>query len=125
MSWQEVLGLVVAALAGLNLLTLWRARRAESLHPPLGQFLIVEGTRLHYLRRGSGPPLVLLHGSDGFLQDWSMTILDRLARDYDTIAFDRPGHGYSDPPCREAATPQVQSRILRAAMYQLGIEKPL
>src|SRR3954468_12862753 len=31
--------------------------------PPLGQFLDVDGVRLHYLDRGAGRPVVVLHGN--------------------------------------------------------------
>ena len=30
--------------------------------PPIGRFITVEGVRLHYVERGTGTPLVLLHG---------------------------------------------------------------
>ena len=39
------------------------ARNAENDNPPAGQFLEVNGVQLHYVERGSGPPLVLLHGN--------------------------------------------------------------
>jgi pimeloyl-ACP methyl ester carboxylesterase len=49
---------------------------------------------LAYDRRGSGPPLVLLHplGSDRLVWD---PVLDRLAEERDTIAIDLPGFGGS------------------------------
>src|SRR5438874_5431797 len=112
MIWGIVCGAIVVGLAVLACVGLIRARFAESAYPPLGQGVTVEGTRLHYLRKGSGPTLVLLHGSDGFLQDYATTVLDRLAADYDVLAWDRPGHGYSDPPANSVATPEVQARLL-------------
>jgi len=42
---------------------------AENDNPPAGQFLEVNGVRLHYVERGSGPPLVLLHGNGSMIQD--------------------------------------------------------
>jgi hypothetical protein len=42
--------------------TAWRARAAELQHPPAGEFLEIDGVRLHYVERGAGPALVLLHG---------------------------------------------------------------
>jgi pimeloyl-ACP methyl ester carboxylesterase len=49
---------------------------------------------LAYERRGSGPPLVLLHplGADRHVWD---PVLDRLARERDVIALDLPGFGAS------------------------------
>jgi pimeloyl-ACP methyl ester carboxylesterase len=55
----------------------------------------VNGTLLHYVRGGRGPPLVLLHG---FPQDWSeyQTIMPRLAARFTVIAVDLRGVGGSE-----------------------------
>ena len=101
------------------------AGRAERRFPPAGEFLSVEGVPLHYVRQGEGMPVVLLHGSDGFLQDYTLTILDDVAREFDAIALDRPGHGYSGLPDGERATAPVQARMLHEALAQLGVQRPL
>jgi pimeloyl-ACP methyl ester carboxylesterase len=58
-------------------------------------------TSLTYDRRGSGPPLLLIHGIGSHWQVWE-PILDRLAPHRDVIAIDLPGFGTSplwpDPP---------------------------
>ena len=110
----------------LNLLTWHRARLAEKRYPPQGQFVTVAGLRLHYLRRGEGrgPLLVLLHGSEGFLQDFD-AIFDALSPRYDVIAFDRPGHGYSDSPSLRDCAPDRQADLIYQALQQLGIKQPL
>src|SRR5689334_10110871 len=74
------------------------ARRAEVRYPPEGAFVTVGGCRLRFLRQGSGPPVVLLHGSDGFLEDFAPVLRAPSADALDLLAFDRPGHGYSDAP---------------------------
>jgi pimeloyl-ACP methyl ester carboxylesterase len=58
----------------------------------------VSGTTLHYVRGGSGPGLILLHG---FPQDWSVfrRIMPRLAPKFTVVAVDLRGIGGS------AATP--------------------
>src|ERR1051326_4647789 len=89
----------VAAVGVYGCCALWarrQRRRAERRFPPTGDFLAVEGAPIHYARRGEGRPVVLLHGSDGFLQDYATTVLDRMAVEFDAVAFDRPGHGYRD-----------------------------
>jgi len=55
-------GVVVAAVASA-LLNRWLAQKAERRNPPLGRFITVDGVRLHYVDRGTGTPLVLLHAT--------------------------------------------------------------
>jgi pimeloyl-ACP methyl ester carboxylesterase len=56
---------------------------------------VVLGTRLVYYDRGSGTPLVLVHGMFGDHLDWS-AVLESLAEQYRVIAIDLPGFGGSD-----------------------------
>jgi pimeloyl-ACP methyl ester carboxylesterase len=51
---------------------------------------------LHYIRRGSGRPLLLVHGIGGSWRSWN-TILAALAAERDVIAIDLPGHGETPP----------------------------
>jgi pimeloyl-ACP methyl ester carboxylesterase len=51
---------------------------------------------LAYERRGSGPPLVLLHGVGHRRQAWD-AVVDRLTPHRDVILVDLPGHGESPP----------------------------
>ena len=98
------------------------ARNAESDNPPAGQFLEVDGVRLHYVERGSGTPLVLLHGNGSMIQDFeSSGLIDLAARNYRVIVIDRPGFGHSDRPRNVVWTPAAQAELIRAALRQLGI----
>lgn len=82
------------------------ARETERAHPADGRFVVVEGVKLHYLERGDGPPIVLLHGNGVTAQDWAVSgVFDGLATDHRVIAFDRPGFGYSDRPRNVNSTP--------------------
>lgn len=120
-------------LGGLGLLTgaalSWRgkgsARRAEERYPPEGKFVQAGSTHLHYVRKGQGQPVVLLHGSDGFQQDFAVLMQETRAAEFDMIAFDRPGHGYSDAAPGERNALAVQAHLLHTALEQLGIEQPL
>jgi pimeloyl-ACP methyl ester carboxylesterase len=56
----------------------------------------VNGTVLHYEERGSGPPLLLVHGTGTYADIWS-PVLDGLARAYRVIAYDRRGFARSSP----------------------------
>lgn len=50
-----------------------------------------------FLRMGSGPPLLLIHGIGHRWQAWE-PVLDRLTEQHDVIAVDLPGFGGSPLP---------------------------
>jgi pimeloyl-ACP methyl ester carboxylesterase len=92
---------------------------------PQGEFVSVEGQRLHYLRRGTGQAVVLLHASGLTLQDFEFSLLDLLAESYEVIAFDRPGYGHSERPSNQPLTLALNARLLHGALSQMGIEQPI
>ena len=114
-----------AALAGTAMVVNWQARRAERRHPPIGDFVEVDGVRLHYLEAGEGPPVVLLHGNSSLLDDVRLGIFDELAKRHRVIAFDRPGFGYSERPRRTVWTPEAQADLLRDALRALEVQRPV
>jgi pimeloyl-ACP methyl ester carboxylesterase len=98
------------------------ARNAENDNPPAGQFLEVNGVRLHYVERGSGPPLVLLHGNGSMIQDFETSgLIDLAAKNYRVIVFDRPGFGHSDRPRNVVWTPAAQAELINSALERLGV----
>jgi pimeloyl-ACP methyl ester carboxylesterase len=120
-------GAVLGAAAVLGSLAIWtsrRARKAERDNPPLGSFLAIEGVRLHYLERGAGPPLLLLHGNGALVQDFTISgIFERLARNHRVIAVDRPGFGCTNRPRARVWTPAAQAALMHQALQRLGIEQ--
>jgi len=98
------------ALAATALLNRHLAKKAEQDNPPAGQFLDVDGVQLHYVERGSGEPLVLLHGNGSMIQDFeSSGLVDVAAKNFRVIIFDRPGFGHSDRPRNVIWTPDAQA----------------
>ena len=67
---------------------------------------------LNHVRRGSGEPLLLIHGLGGHWQSWE-TILDRLAAEREVVAVDLPGFGATPPlpgePTFKALTDAVEA----------------
>ena len=57
---------------------------------------------LHHVRRGTGRPLLLLHGLGGSWRSWS-TVLDALAAEREVIAPDLPGFGATPPLAGEVS----------------------
>ena len=123
---SAVLAATAAALAAMTAYNVYRARKAEREHPPTGRFVTVDGVRLHYLERGEGSPVVLLHGNVVTSEDFQTSgVIDLLAARHRVIAFDRPGFGYSDRPHGSAWSARKQADLLRAAFVVLGINRPI
>jgi pimeloyl-ACP methyl ester carboxylesterase len=124
--WQ-----IGAAAAGLGLAASFfyvraKTKQAEAENPPQGRFVTADGVRLHYIERGEGPVLVLLHGNGVYADDFDHSgLLDRAAQQYRVIAFDRPGFGYSERPRSKVWTPQAQARLLRHALQELGVDSAI
>lgn len=85
----------------------------ELLHIDVG------GVRTRVLRAGSGPDLILLHGTGGHLEAYARDIAG-LAADFRVTAYDMVGHGWSDLPDKPY-TIDVLSDHLLGLMDALGI----
>ena len=110
-----------AALLGAYMFQKRARSNAESEHPPVGRFLEVDGTVLHYVDIGSGPPIVLIHGAGSTLEDWLQSgVADHLLAHHRLIMVDRPGYGYSARPKSIRWTPERQGRAIAFLMHRLG-----
>jgi len=84
------------------------------------RFVDVDGVRTRVLRAGSGPELILLHGTGGHLEAYARDVAG-LAADFRVTAYDMVGHGWSDLPDRPY-TIDVLSDHLLGLMDALGID---
>ena len=91
----------------------------------LRQSVVVDGIALNYISAGSGRPVVLIHGNPGSYHDYTVAVVERLSQSYHVVAFDRPGHGYSERSDSVQATVEVQSLIIREAVQKLALERPV
>jgi len=69
--------------------------------PPAGfpftsRFINIKDFRLHYVFKGSGPPLILLHGGGTWLYCFHKNI-PALSKHFSVYAMDMPGHGFTHP----------------------------
>jgi len=113
-----------AALAGgLALFSRLAARRIERAIPPDGQFVTIQGVRLHYTDRGHGPPIVMIHGLGGQMRNFGYALADRLVADHRVILVDRPGSGYSAAAPSAALT--AQAALVAGLIETLGLGRPL
>lgn len=107
--------------------TLFKTRSIEPNYPPVGNFVSTTNGEidLHYVKEGAGVPVVLLHGRDGTLQEFTFSLFDDIANEYEVVAFDRPGYGYSEYVYPDKLTSKQQAKIINEALNKLGIEKPI
>lgn len=124
---------LIVALGALWFFASIAAARAATMWPP-NRFVELDGdfdgARLHYMDRGEEKEgvaaIVLIHGASGNLRDMEFSLVGPLSDETRVIAFDRPGHGWSDRTSHPAiADPAVQAKAIRNALKNLGIEKPV
>jgi pimeloyl-ACP methyl ester carboxylesterase len=89
--------------------------------PLTRESLVVHGHRRAYVRAGSGPPLLLLHGIGNTCQTWA-GVIDRLAESHTVVAPDLLGHGDSDKP-RGDYSIAAYANGMRDLLSVLDIEK--
>ncbi len=122
---RVVTGVLAAGTVAIGAIVNRSARATERANPPEGQFIDVDGVKLHYIERGAGPPIVLLHGNGVSARDWELSgVLDALAASHRVIAFDRPGFGYSERPRGIRWTPFRQAALLHNALAVLDVKRP-
>lgn len=85
------------------------------------QHVTVHGHRRAYVKVGSGPALLLLHGLGCDHATW-MPVIDGLARRYTVIAPDLLGHGASDKPRADYSVGGFANGM-RDLLTVLGIDK--
>jgi pimeloyl-ACP methyl ester carboxylesterase len=125
-TWQGVLLAVAVIFVLLAALNYAAARWAERRNPPKGAFLEVDGVRLHYSDRGSGRPVVLVHGNAVTGDDYNTSgVAERLLGTCRVVIFDRPGYGYSERPRWQPWAAFEQAELLHKALLQLGVERPV
>jgi pimeloyl-ACP methyl ester carboxylesterase len=96
------------------------ASRVAARFPPQGRFIDVDGGRLHVIERGPAQPLatiVLLHGASSNAADSMLALGGDLSKRYRVLAFDRPGHGWSERlGGRNDALPAQQATLIARAL---------
>lgn len=101
------------------------ARDAEHAVPPSGNFIAVDGCNIHYIERGEGRPILMIHGLGGTLHHMRRPLMDEFGDGYRLIALDRPGSGYSTRPRSYDGRLSEQARLIAGFIDALGLERPL
>ncbi len=119
-----VVGVVLALAWGAGRLTIDAREDAELPEdPPSGVYLDLDGHRSHTVTRGSGPPILLLHGLGASSMDWEESVLPALARSRRVVAIDYYGMGLSERSASFAYGWELWSEQAVATLDALGIER--
>lgn len=135
MAWSPIAWTLTAALTLTALAPQADAAPKKSKHPtltvqqlrdkyadPVGQYANIDGQEIYYKDEGTGPVLLMIHGSQSSLRTYER-ITQQLKDRYRIIRFDIPSWGLSgDVPENVAATlkpTDIPARLLA----QLGVDK--
>lgn len=81
----------------------------------------IDGQRLHYLRAGAGPPILLLHGLLGGSFCWRLN-MEAFSRQHTVFAVDLPGHGESAAPRHLDCSMAAQASRVSSLLEQLELQ---
>lgn len=115
------LGALVAAGRG-GLLETDPAEAEARYGGPPSKFIEVDGTRIHYRDEGSGPVLVMLHGSRASLHQWDGWVAEFGGR-FRTVRLDLAAHGLTGADGRNDVTAERQIDQIEGLVRQLGLER--
>lgn len=116
----------IAALGGgLAAYSKATARKIEKAVPRDGELVDVDGETVHVVDRGSGPPIVMIHGLGGQMRNFGKPMIEALERDHRLILVDRPGSGYSPRAAATSARLKTQAATIAGLIRQMGLDRPL
>jgi pimeloyl-ACP methyl ester carboxylesterase len=101
------------------------ASKIEKGFTPPGTFVDIDGTRIHYLDRGTGPTIVIAHGLNGQLRHFTHSLADLLTTEFRIILLDRPGSGNSGRLASGTLGIREQGDLVARFIATLGLDRPL
>lgn len=122
--------IVMIVIAAIGLTFFWFSRPADVSFEALrstvpnsaySHFAEIDGVRLHYQEKGTGTPLVLLHGFTSSTYSWK-DVFEPLSKNFHVIAIDLKGFGFSEKPDGDY-TRRAQALLVSHLLDHLKIEK--
>lgn len=96
------------------------AQSVTDQYPPSGEFVDIDGTRLHYVIEGDidQPALLFLHGASANLKEMQLAF-NGSVEGYRAIYLDRPGLGWSERP-EGGWSPQREAALIADFLNEIG-----
>jgi pimeloyl-ACP methyl ester carboxylesterase len=95
--------------------------RASVPNSAYSHFADVDGVRVHYQEKGSGTPLILIHGYTSSVYTWK-DVFEPLSKNFRVIAVDLKGFGFTGKPDGDY-TRRAQAMLIAGLLDHLKIEK--
>jgi magnesium chelatase accessory protein len=96
----------------------WTRDGTDWPHREHSSFVEAGGVVWHVQTLGTGPTMLLLHGTAASTHSWR-DLVPRLASEFSLIVPDLPGHAFSSPLARAETTLSGMSRALAALLRKL------
>jgi pimeloyl-ACP methyl ester carboxylesterase len=88
----------------------------------LDRHVLVDGVRLAYRDRGTGDPVVFVHGTPSYAQEWRDVVPHVEAAGHRVITYDLLGYGQSERPLDRDTSVGAQTELLVGLLDALGVE---
>jgi magnesium chelatase accessory protein len=98
----------------------WEREKRSWPNREASRFVAAAGIRWHIQQAGTGPWLLLLHGTGASVHTWR-DLLPLLARHYTVLAVDLPGQGFSEA-LRGGITIDAMSAAVTSLLRVLGVD---
>ncbi len=98
----------------------WESLKANWPGSACSRFVEAGGYRWHVQRAGTGPGLVLIHGTGASAHSFA-GLMPFLAGDFDVLAMDLPGHGFTRCDHRPDASLPGMAEAVRALLAAEGV----
>ena len=85
------------------------------------RFVEAAGMRWHVQVMGSGPALLLLHGTGAATHSWR-DVMPRLAPHYTVVALDLPGHAFTQPPSQNSLSLPGMAAAVASLLRTLKVD---
>lgn len=91
--------------------------------PVVDRHALVDGARLALRDEGTGPPVVLVHGTPSHSVIWRDVLPALVARGRRVVCYDLLGYGASERPVQRDTSVTAQAGLLTGLLDELGLDR--
>lgn len=99
---------------------MWEREKSTWPNHEWSRFVDAGGLRWHVQQQGSGPVMLLIHGTGASTHSWR-ALMPLLARHFTVLAADLPGHGFTDSVAGERNSIAGMSNSVAALLRELRL----